>query len=55
MGKFEDKLMSSVSLKTPSFPKFYSYENDIVIKEIPDNVKWSIVERHGKEIIRIHA
>lgn len=33
-----------------------SYKHsDIVIKEIPDNVKWSIAERHGKEIIRIHG
>jgi len=31
-----------------------SYKHsDIVVKEIPDNVKWHIVERHGKEIIRI--
>jgi hypothetical protein len=33
-----------------------SYKHsDIVVKEIPDNCKWRIVERDGKEIIRIHA
>lgn len=40
LGSFEDKLMSKISLQNPTFPKFYSYDNEIVINEIVPNIDY---------------
>jgi len=40
LGSFQDKLMSTTSLKDPTFPKFYSYNDDITIKNIVPNINY---------------
>lgn len=40
LGSFEDKLMSIQAIKNPTFPKFYSYEDNIIIADILPNINY---------------
>jgi len=40
LGSFEDKLMGASALLNPTYPKFYSYDDNIEVKNIMPNINY---------------